>query len=375
MADEPQISIVFGYRNRDVARIKHCLESLVSQTYRDFEVVFVDYGSGSGYQSQIRPLVDSYDFCRYLYSETQGYPWNRSHALNTGARKSRGTYILMNDVDMVFGDEFVAGFAGHARLDQVLYTSPYRLPRGFSDWDHLSDYHDALPRFKPGGRGISLIPADVFKELHGYDEFYRYYGAEDNDLYQRLIRYGSTARWVTEDTPAYHQWHPEVSYRTQGVFPAGVWERMRVHLYANKNRIVRNTENWGGIHSLETRPVFGFVDPDTCQLIPRPDMHTLDKLLVTNPNTTARFIRTFFEDIPPGHALVVPGADFPDRPRWLNMLILHMNGLLHRLGYNTRVDYSNNLLHDTLIYLIEQAPDSVTDYFLNANGVSVLVKS
>ena len=79
-----EISIVFGYRNRDIARVKRCMDSLKNQTFSDFEVIFIDYGSDESFVRQVRPLIGRYAFAHYYYLYTAGYPWNRSHALNVG---------------------------------------------------------------------------------------------------------------------------------------------------------------------------------------------------------------------------------------------------------------------------------------------------
>src|SRR5688572_10716527 len=101
------LSIVFGFRDRDVQRVERCLASLAQQTFTDFEVLFVDYGSQRQTAQAVQKVVEQHTFARYIYTETRGYPWNRSHALNIGGKQAQGEYLLTNDVDMMFLPNFL----------------------------------------------------------------------------------------------------------------------------------------------------------------------------------------------------------------------------------------------------------------------------
>ena len=51
------ISIVVGYRNREIERVKRSLDSLLQQKYVDFEMIFIDYGSDHSISKDIEQLL------------------------------------------------------------------------------------------------------------------------------------------------------------------------------------------------------------------------------------------------------------------------------------------------------------------------------
>ena len=59
------ITIIYPYRNRELARIKRSLDSLQHQDNLDFKVLFVDYGSTIPFADSVKDLVLSYSFATY----------------------------------------------------------------------------------------------------------------------------------------------------------------------------------------------------------------------------------------------------------------------------------------------------------------------
>lgn len=68
----PEISIVIGFRNRELARVKNALDSLANQSLKDFELIFIDYGSDESIAQETRTVVGSYNFAKYYYSDKIG---------------------------------------------------------------------------------------------------------------------------------------------------------------------------------------------------------------------------------------------------------------------------------------------------------------
>ena len=95
------ISIIYAYRNRDLARVKASLDSLALQTNTNFEVRFVDYGSEQKYVGLIYELLQNYSFVNYSYHPTQLQPWNKSKALNSIIRNLTTDYCFVADIDML----------------------------------------------------------------------------------------------------------------------------------------------------------------------------------------------------------------------------------------------------------------------------------
>src|SRR5665647_475985 len=101
------VSIIIGFRNREILRIKNVMDSLEKQTCSGFELIFVDYGSDETVSGQVKALLINYPFVKYIYSDTRGWYWNRAHALNTGIKLASGNILLTSDIDLVFPPDFI----------------------------------------------------------------------------------------------------------------------------------------------------------------------------------------------------------------------------------------------------------------------------
>ena len=255
----PRLSIIFGYRNRDTLRVKRCLDSLSQQSFKDFDVIFIDYGSDDYYSKEIKPVVESYSFTKYYYSFTQGYPWNRSHALNTGVRLTDSEYILFGDIDLIYSERVIESLLNTISDNIQVYSSVYFLNKRFNQWDLLDKINlQSIKKSDDSGRGgVHLIKRDVLEKIRGYDEFYCFWGVEDRDLYSRLDILGVESRWIDSDKhPVFHQWHQMVSNRKKNFFPEKWWDEVNIYYQTNKVRIERNKEDWGKLFSLADRPIY-----------------------------------------------------------------------------------------------------------------------
>lgn len=251
-----KFSFVFGFRNRDIVRVKRCFDSLAAQRVRNFNVLFTDYGSDNNVSSEVSALCMNYSFVRYVKNETSGLPWNRSHALNTGVRLAQTEYIIFGDVDMIYSSEFTATIENEAKPEVNLYGENYQLTETFNEWDALNHYDTTkLELFGSAGKGgVHIVSKSALDAVGGYDEYYCYWGVEDRDLHWRLTQFGLAEKWITNQAPVFHQWHPLTSdFYTSG-FPLQWWEDVNVYFETNKGRIQRNEHGWGKIYTAEDRP-------------------------------------------------------------------------------------------------------------------------
>jgi glycosyltransferase involved in cell wall biosynthesis len=91
----PKISVNVPVYNT-AKYLRACLDSLVAQTFEDFEVVFIDDGSTDSSVEIIREFIDADKRFRLVQHKTnQGL----SAARNTGVRESRGIFIVNVDSD------------------------------------------------------------------------------------------------------------------------------------------------------------------------------------------------------------------------------------------------------------------------------------
>lgn len=253
------VTFVASFRNREFERVKKSLDSLQRQSCHDFQMIFVDYGSTKEYSIPVQELLSNYSFCKYYYSDTRGWLWNRSLALNTGAKLATTQYIFFTDVDIVYDINFVERMISKMSTNVFLISDCVRVPKGFRDWEKIinGSYRGNFKSMM--GKGIACCAKEVFNEIGGFDEQFAFWGKEDIDLSQRMKRYG-IEEVVADDLLSYHQWHP----RTLGDASNSVLFHNVTHHYNNmrENAIYRNQHHeWGKLITQRDRPIFKFVDP------------------------------------------------------------------------------------------------------------------
>ncbi|MCF8069579.1 MAG: glycosyltransferase family 2 protein [Desulfobacterales bacterium] len=250
-----KLTIVFGYKDRGIHRIKRCFESLKAQTLNDFNVVLIDYGSDEYYSAKIQALCSQYPFINYRFNNTRGMPWNRSHALNSGIKIATGKYILLGDIDLIYSSNFITSFYKKLNSDIQFYKPVYWLPEFFEDWSNLNQHLTTFPHSGFSGKGgVHIIKKDILLKIKGFDEFYCFWGVEDRDLNARTEALGIKTEWLSlEDAPVYHQWHPFVSNTRKDFFPDKWWDDMNIYYALNINNVKRNASGWGYIYETEDR--------------------------------------------------------------------------------------------------------------------------
>ncbi|MEM6843548.1 MAG: glycosyltransferase [Bacteroidota bacterium] len=253
----PKISIVFSYRNRETVRVKRCLDSLAEQTFSDFEVIFIDYGSTEPHKSGIKELTSRYSFVNHVYNHTIGMPWNRAHALNTGIRIATGNYILFGDIDLIYSPNVLEILNNNLKPNRQIYSSVILLPKEFDQWESLFFLNvSEFPNTSFSGKGgVHLVEKENLNRINGYDEYYAYWGVEDRDLNLRIKSRGVEDFWLDKrECQIYHQWHPKTSNLKNSDFPDKWWEEMNIYFSLNQKNLVRNEKGWGKIYTSEDRP-------------------------------------------------------------------------------------------------------------------------
>lgn len=87
----PTVSVVIPAFNAQ-AFIAETIDSILAQTYRDFEIIVVDDGSTDNTGELVRQFSPP---VRYIHTENSG----PSHARNVGIRASQGRYVAFVDAD------------------------------------------------------------------------------------------------------------------------------------------------------------------------------------------------------------------------------------------------------------------------------------
>ncbi|MDX1477595.1 MAG: glycosyltransferase family 2 protein [Saprospiraceae bacterium] len=252
----PRLSIVVTFRNRNLERVQRFLASIDHQSYRDFELIFVDYGSDAPFAEAVEAETGRYGWCTHVYNDTRGMLWNKSHAINTGMRLAQGEYVLSTDIDLIYTRDVLNNAMQHADPGRQLFSLAFMLPETFSDYTSLEasrPQHFEESPYQSIGM-FHLLSNEVFRDkLGGLDEFYCIWGREDTDGYVRGRNAGLESYWMDNRAhPLYHQWHPTYT-ASHPRFMKLWWEDLVIYFETKRNEVHRGQEDWGRLYSTEMR--------------------------------------------------------------------------------------------------------------------------
>ena len=160
---KPGISVITAVKNRREA-FEEALPTWLAQPAID-EIVVVDWDS----DMSLLPLIGKYQDGRILLAEVTGQPrWILSYAFNLAARLCRNALMLKLDADVKLQAGF---FEKHKPGDDHFFCGNWRIRRNPNEL-HLN--------------GIIFLQRAAFFRVNGYNEYIKFYGWDDSDLYQRL---------------------------------------------------------------------------------------------------------------------------------------------------------------------------------------------
>lgn len=244
-----KVTLIYCFRDRDLARVKLSLDSLTTQRDKSFKVIFVDYGSEKNLSSQVKELTAGYPFVRYVYNDTRGMFWNRSHALNSGIRIADTEYVFTADIDLIFHPGFTEKLNELADRDKAVFFSVTYLPKGKLPGNPKQETN--YQRSKDDALGLGLIPTKALDDINGYDEFYQVWGKEDNDIGHRLKATGLKLVFIPEIW-IWHYYHEPIPLQRE-FFPKGLFFFVTNYCDHHSLEVKRNPEGWGKILRLEDR--------------------------------------------------------------------------------------------------------------------------
>jgi glycosyltransferase involved in cell wall biosynthesis len=200
-----------------------------------FELVISDDGSTDETPDVVAEFRRSVDFpVQFTTHPRDGYHVARSR--NDGARATTAPYLLFLDGDCVLPPDHVAKHLERRREGCAMVGDCYRIDQQLSAtlseegagrheflrWDVAHERHrlDRLDRkmklysLVRHPRRPKLVSNNVgiwrndFEAVNGFDENFRGWGAEDDDLGRRLKRIGVRLKSILRWTRLYHLWHP-----------------------------------------------------------------------------------------------------------------------------------------------------------------------
>ncbi|SHI12075.1 Glycosyltransferase, GT2 family [Clostridium collagenovorans DSM 3089] len=107
--------IIINWNNKSY--LKRCMDSILTQSYKDFEVIFIDNCSHDGSFEYFKELYENYDFIKLFYnSVNNGY----AGAANQGIKESTGEYIMILNPDIIMENDFIKLLVDYIESDSSI---------------------------------------------------------------------------------------------------------------------------------------------------------------------------------------------------------------------------------------------------------------
>lgn len=147
----PEISVIIPIYNAK-QYINACVESLLCQTLKDFEVLLIDDGSTDGSGSLCDELCKEYSFMRAFHKENGG----AASARNLGLDKATGKYVIFVDADDTVYSQYL----------EKLYTAAEENNADMVMCDYVKYTHKGRFNFSQPIRGGVYTREQIIAELY-----------------------------------------------------------------------------------------------------------------------------------------------------------------------------------------------------------------
>ena len=247
----PTLDIIYCFRNKDAKRVKNSLDTLALQTTKNFNVIFIDYGSDENIAEQTKSLCLNYNFCKYIYVDTLGKIWNRADALNHGFYFSEAEHVFTSDIDMLFYPTFIEEVLKSLNENEVkFYGVGYLSEKQTNNINVNTITTLKYKKSKNYALGMMLVSKNIIKKINGYNSFYAIWGQEDNDIKYRIETNGFTTKFEDEKIYLLHQYHLPATLTD---LPIG-WRQYLTDYFENYKIAKTNFLGLNEINSVTARP-------------------------------------------------------------------------------------------------------------------------
>ncbi len=180
------------------------LNSILNQSFADYEILIVDDGSTDGIEVSLFPILKKCNFIKYVRHPNRKHPLS----LNTGIKVSSGSFISFIDSDDEYEADFLKKrmnfFLDYPETD-LLY-SPARLVGDEKNF-YVPDANDVTRLIHINDciiGGTFFGRRNVFEELGGFSDVY----SHDSDFLSRASSKFKTVKFDSADY-IYHRDNPE----------------------------------------------------------------------------------------------------------------------------------------------------------------------
>lgn len=195
-----KLSVVIPAYNRE-KELPKCIDSVLSQTYKDFEIVIVDNGSTDNSKDIVQSYINQDSRVKYFWQENSGSP---AGSRNTGIKNALGEWVVFLDSDDYWyetkleevchkidnlSDEYIA--ISHYEDKEIDCIKVVTLEHG----KNLSDlpYDELLFKGNSLSTSAMTVRKEKLLEVGLFDTRKDYFAVEDYDMWMRLAKVGKFA--------------------------------------------------------------------------------------------------------------------------------------------------------------------------------------
>lgn len=173
--------------------LPRAVNSVISQTYKDIEIIIVNDGSTDKTDVVAKGLSTKNDNIRYYYQKNEGIVKTR----NKGIRLAKGHYIIQLDADDWIDPDYIEQAVSLAEKNNVdiVYTDA-ELFGGENRRIKFSEHDIEVLKYQNYIHASSLVKKDIFKNRK-YDVSLENLGFEDWDLFLGACLAGKKAKKVS----------------------------------------------------------------------------------------------------------------------------------------------------------------------------------
>ncbi len=208
----PEISVIVPvYKAENYLKI--CIDSILSQTFTDFEIILVDDGSPDGCGRICEEYAARYDCISVIHQENQGQAAARNHAMT----RAKGSWFCFVDSDDLIHPQMLqllyqAAVSGNAPVSMCRMLEAASLPEDF-----LKSYSDQFE--------VLSMDEETLLKLHDADAYPAWVACAKLIRRELVEAYPFREGKVFEDNEAVCRWvcggkklaqteHPLYFYRT-----------------------------------------------------------------------------------------------------------------------------------------------------------------
>jgi len=195
-SNEALVSIIIPFFNREEF-LAEAIESVLTQTYRDWELLLVDDGSTDKGPQIARRYAEQYPDRIYIYAHENGKNRGASSSRNLGIKYAKGNYITFLDSDDIFLPQTIEteidAFSRVPETDVICGTLQYWF--SWSEQAHENErdfivnlgltagrlYHPPsllIHNLRAGGRkpgiGCVILKSEITKNFSLFEDDFRY---------------------------------------------------------------------------------------------------------------------------------------------------------------------------------------------------------